>query len=86
VSGLLPVEPVNRASGLAVAVTSPPTMAACQSPGVTATPRHALAFRETVRVNLEFKESFFSRGATRPPPLHREGEIHARHSRMIPAF
>jgi hypothetical protein len=49
VSGLFAVEPVNRASGLAVAVTLPPTLAACQSPGVTVTPRHALALRETVR-------------------------------------
>ena len=61
--GTVAVEPVNRASGgwaVASGCRVLPTLAACQSPSVTL--RHALALHETVRVSLEFKESFFSRG------------------------
>ncbi len=72
------VEPVNRASGgLAVAsgCGDLPTLALCQSPGGTVTPRHALAFRETIRVSLKFKESFFSPGRPVPTPYPVAGGI-----------
>ena len=75
-AGTVAVEPVNRASGgLAVAsgCRALPILAACQSPSVT--PRHALALHETVRVSLEFKESFFSRGNPSPRPAGGRGKF-----------
>jgi hypothetical protein len=80
-------EPVNRASGLAVAVASPPTLAACQSPDITGrvSPSRRVTHSRSVRLSGN-KESFFSPGATRPPPCRGEGEIHASHSRRSPAF